>query len=182
MSWQNQCDSCGGLLPPPPGKELGPPPPAAPRPLPKGFALRTRLTSNMATLIGGAFLLIAFMMGLPMVVQKLWLPALIPAFFALGGFGMVRHGLAHANGILRAFRHGVAEKGKIASIGKDTTQSVNNVHPWKLVYHFPVNGHMHEGKVISFDSTIGKRMPGQPLWVLYLPDQPDLSTLYPPVK
>ena len=162
--------------------ELGPPPPAAPRSLPKGYARRVLLTSNLSTLIGGAFLLMALMMGVPMVVQKLWLPALIPAFFGLGGIGLLRHGISHANSLLRAFRQGVAEKGKIASIGKDTTQSINNVHPWKLVYHFPVNGQLVEGKVISFDSTVGQRRPGQPLWVLYLPDQPEASTPYPPVK
>lgn len=162
--------------------ELGPPPPEAPRPLPKGFAWRTRVSRNIATLVGFGLLFVAALMLIPMLAQGLWLPALFPAFFALGGFGMARYGISHANGVLRAFRHGVAERGKVASIGRDFSQSVNGTHPFKLIYHFPVNGHWHEGRLISFDSTLGERRPGQPLWVLYLADQPEVSTLYPPVK
>lgn len=162
--------------------ELGPPPPAAPRALPKGVAMRTRFTANMGNLLGAAFLFIGGVMMVPMIANKIWWPLLFPGFYALGGIGMLRHGITHANGILRAFQHGVAEQGRIASISKKTSQSINGAHPWKLVYHFPVNGHMHEGILVSFDATIGQRRPGQPLWVLYLAGEPSNSTLYPPVK
>jgi hypothetical protein len=95
---------------------------------------------------------------------------------------MFRHGWKHATAILRAFREGTAVAGTIASVSLDRTQSINQVHPWKMIYHFTVDGHRHEGTVTSFDSTLGSRAGGQPIWVLYVPADPAQNTLYPPLK
>jgi hypothetical protein len=165
-----------------PGMELGPPPPGAPRALPKGFAFRTRWSGNIASLLGAVLFGFGTATATPMVITGHWLPALFPAFFALGGFSLLRYGLNHASGILRAFRHGVATTGKVASIGLDPTQSLNGKHPWKLIYHFPVNGQLTEGKLVSFDSTLAHRRIGQPVWVLYREQDPNQNTLFPPVK
>jgi hypothetical protein len=100
----------------------------------------------------------------------------------LGGFSMLRYGWKSASATLRAFQQGTATKGKIAGINIDTTQSINNQHPWKLIYHFTAGGQQHEGVLISWDSTIASRRTGQPLWVLYVEDDPSQCTLYPPVK
>ncbi len=180
--WQSQCDSCGGPLPARPGMELGPRPPDAPRALPKGFVTRACITRNLSTLLGLGFLVLPAFMLVPMLMNKLWLPALFPGFFALGGIGLLRQGIGRGRGLLRAFRHGAVEEGKVVSIGRDYNTTVNGSHPWKLTYHFHVNGQWHEGKLTSFDSTLSKRQPGQPLWVLYLPGQPEVNTLYPPVR
>lgn len=180
-SWQSKCTSCGGPMPPLPGMELGPPPPPTPRELPKGFAFRTRFTSNIATLVGliffgvGSILTIAFLFAHP-------LAALFPLLFALGGFGMLRYGLTTAGNTLRAFRTGLAKEGKVHSVSFDTTTTVNGKHPYKLTYHFQLDGQLHEGKVVSFDSTLSQRRSGQPLWVLYVEGAPDKNTLYPPVR
>ena len=34
----------------------------------------------------------------------------------------------------------------------------------------------------SFDSTLGCRARGQPVWVLHVPRDPTQDTLYPPIK
>ena len=180
-NWQSKCDSCGGPMPPMPGMELGPPPPPAPRELPKGFAFRTRFSGNIATLVGlvffgvGSILTIAFLFAHP-------LAALFPLFFALGGFGMLRYGLTTAGNTLRAFREGIAVAGRVHSVGLDHTQQVNGKYPYKLLYHFDIGSYTHEGRVISFDSTLSQRRQGQPLWVLYVENAPDKNTLYPPVR
>lgn len=167
-------------MPPLPGMELGSPPPPAPRSLPKHYAFRVRWAGNIMVLVGAVFTMFGTLLFLPMVVNRLW-AALFPLFFMIGGLSMFRHGWKGASGKLRAFRHGEAVKGKIASISKDTSQSVNGRHPWRLVYHFPVGKQMQEGVLTSFDSTIGERRSGQPLWVLYVQDDPSQNALYPPL-
>ena len=179
-NWKNQCDSCGGPLPRPPGMELGPPPPPTPRKLPKGFIVRS-FFMNLATILGLAFTFMGSLMVVPMVMQKMW-QAVFPGFFLLGGLSLLWHAFKLAVSTVRSFRHGVAVEGKIASVSKDTTQTMNGQHPWKLVWHFEHEGQQIEGSHISFDSTLGERSRGQPLWVLYQKNAPHHSTIYPPLR
>ncbi len=181
VNWQNQCVSCGGPMPPLPGMELGSPPPGAPRTLPKGFAMRTLLTSNFATIFGLVITGFSSLFTWAMLVAKPWV-AIFPGLFLLGGLSMLRYGWKQGRATLRAFRHGEAVQGKLATLEKDTTTTVNGKHPWKLIYHFQLGNELHEGKVISFDSTVGTRTRGQPLWVLYVEKDPAQNTLYPPIR
>ncbi len=167
-------------MPPLPGMELGSPPPAAPRALPKQYEFRVKWSSNIASLVGGLFFLVGTILFIPMVIVKTW-AALFPLLFMTGGFFMFCYGRQHAAGVLKAFRDGLAVQGKIASVAMDTSQQINGRHPWRLVYHFPVSGCYQEGVLTSFDSTVGQRVSGQPLWVLYVEDDPTLSTVYPPL-
>ena len=41
---------------------------------------------------------------------------------------------------------------------------------------------LHEGVIVSWGGTIMARAPGQPLCVLYLPEDPEQNTAYPPFK
>jgi hypothetical protein len=179
-SWQKQCDSCGGPMPPMPGMELGPPPPATPRALPKGFAFRQRFSKNIATILGLAISMFSLLFFLAMLRAKP-VVAVLPGLFLLGGLSMLRYGWKTASATLRAFRYGVATEGRIAAIKLDTTQSINSQHPWKVIYHFTADGQQHEGVLISWDSTIASRRTGLPLWVLYVEGDPSQCTLYPPV-
>jgi len=60
--------------------------------------------------------------------------------------------------------------------------TVNGEHPYKLTWHFTVDGRTYEGSLTSLDSTLGRRGAGQPLWVLDVAKDPTRNTLYPPVK
>jgi hypothetical protein len=179
--WKKNCDNCGGPMPPPPGSDPGPEPPDTPRKLPKGFAFRTLWSRNLLVIIGGVFFGGGALMSSLMLMAKTW-AVLFPAFFVVGGFFMFLHGRKVAKGILRAFRHGKAVAGKVYQVSLDTTQSINERHPWRLVYHFPVDGQNHEGVLTSYDSTVGTRGSGQPVWVLYVEDDLDQNTLYPPLR
>ena len=163
-----------------PGQELGEPPPPAPRTFPKGIAFRTRWSGNVATLMGGAFFLLGSFFFLAFLREKSF-AALFPLLFVVGGFFMFRLGWQNATRTLRAFRHGTAVAGKVHECRLDTTQSLNKRHPYKLTWHFTVGGHQYEGTLTSFDSTLGSRGGGQPLWVLYDPRDPGQNTIYPPV-
>lgn len=181
IHWQNQCNQCGGRMPPLHGAELGPPPPSTPRAIPKVYERRVRWTKNMSVLIGGAFTLVGTVMLIPMVANRLFWPALFPLFFVIGGLSTFHYGWKAASGTLKAFRYGEAVEGTIKSISKDTSQSINGRHPWRLVYHFPVGNQLQEGIITSFDSTTGERRYGQPLWVLYVKDDPSQNAVFPPL-
>lgn len=180
-SWQNHCDFCGGPMPGLPGLELGEEPPPPPRRLPRGFAFRTRWSQNIATLAGGGFFLISSLFFLAALKAHSW-AALVPFFFMTGGFFMFRLGWRHASSVLRAFRRGIAVRGEIYECRIDRTQSMNGEHPYKLTWHFTVEGRQYEGALTSFDSTLGSRARGQPVWVLHVPRDPAQNTLYPPIK
>lgn len=168
-------------MPPLPGQDLGEEPPSPPRRLPKGFAFRTRFSANIATIAGGGFFLIASLFFIAALKAKSW-AALVPLFFMTGGFFMFRLGWVHASRVLRAFRRGLAIRGEVYECRLDRTQSMNGEHPFKLTWHFTVEGQQYEGTLTSFDSTLGSRARGQPVWVLYVPKDPAQNTLYPPVR
>ncbi len=182
VNWQSQCAQCGGPLAPALGQGLGPEPPPAPRKLPKAYVRRVRWTENIATMVGPGFIAIGLLFAIPMIVNKLWLPALLPAFFLLGGGSMFRYGWKIAAARLRAFRLGKAVQGSIHQVGVDATQHVNGRHPSKVIYHFPVDGQMHEGVIISFDTTASRLFSGQPMWVLYNEADPAENAIYPPLS
>jgi hypothetical protein len=164
------------------GMSLGDPPPPAPRKLPGAYVKRVRWTENIATLVGMGFTAVGTLFTVPMLINKLWLPALAPALFLLGGVSMFRHGWKIAAGRLRAFRDGRAVEGKIHQVGVDATQRVNGRHPSRVVYHFPVEGQVTEGVIITFDSTAERRWSGQPVWVLYNEADPTENAIYPPLS
>jgi hypothetical protein len=164
-----------------PGQELGEEPPPAPRRLPKGFAFRTRFSSNFAVIAGTAFLFVGSLIFAGLLKAKTF-AALVPLFFMVGGFFLFRHGWMYASKILRAFRKGVAVRGEVYECRIDKTQSLNGENPYKLTWHFTVEGRQYEGSLTSFDSTLGSRGRGQSVWVLYVRRDPEQNTLYPPVR
>ena len=179
--WQTNCANCGGPMPPLPGMEIGPEPPDPPRMLPKGFEFRLKWSRNAAVLAGLGMMFITGLMFTAMIKAKIWF-SVVPALFFLMGFFLFRYGRKTAVSTARAFRRGIAAEGRVASVSLDTTQSINGRNPWRLVYHFTAGEQQREGVLTSFDSTLGGRSAGQPLWVLYLADDPDQCTIYPPVK
>ena len=71
-------------MPPLPGHEIGEPPPPVPRPLPRGFALRTLLTGNFAVLLGAFTSLITY----ACVKQRVWAAVAFMGLFALGSWSV----------------------------------------------------------------------------------------------
>jgi hypothetical protein len=164
------------------GQSLGPEPPPVPRKLPKVYVRRVRWTQNIATMVGLGFTLLGTVFFIPMLMNKLWVPLLVPSFMLLGGVSMFRYGWKTASARLRAFRFGKAVQGSIYQVGVDTTQQINGRHPSKVIYHFPVDGQMHEGVIITFDTTAARRFSGQPVWVLYNEDDPTENAIFPPLS
>ena len=169
-------------MPPQPGEGLGPPPPPVPRPLPKGFEFRRKWSGNILALVGIIFFLIGSFIFLVFLLLGLLIGMPLPLLFMVGGFAMLLIGRRQAARTLNAFVRGSVAEGKVVSVAQDHSQTLNGVHPWKLTYHFPTGAQLQEGTVVSWDSTITARAPGQPLWVLYVPEDPEQNTAYPPFK
>lgn len=182
VNWQSQCSRCGGPLAPESGQGPGPKPPPAPREMPKTYVRRVRWTQNIGTLVGLGFAAIGSLFSIPMIINKLWLPALIPAFFFVGGVSMFRYSWNIAAARLRTFRFGKAVLGEVHQVGVDATQHVNGQHPAKVIYRFRIGDQLHEGAVISFDSTASERSSGQPVWVLYTESDPAENAIFPPLS
>ena len=179
--WQNKCATCGGRMPPMPGMALGDEPPPAPRSLPRGFALRQYFHNSAANILGIILLGMGGITGLVLLLINPWF-ALFPSALVIGGLLLLRHGTSHASGILRAFRRGLPVEGSVIAATRDTSQSHDGQSPWKLLYQFTLEGELHQGTLIAFDDTVGKLKPHQPLWVLYLREEPETNTVYPPFK
>ena len=164
-----------------PGMDPGPEPPIAPRILPPGFESRTKWSGNVASLVGLVFFLVGSLLTTVMVITGNVLISLFPMLFVVGGLLFLRYGLVRASRTLRAFRDGVAVKGRIVSVDTDTSQTINGKNPWKLTYDFPVADERIKGTQTSFDSSVTLMKHGQPIWVLHLVTDPSQSTLYPPL-
>jgi hypothetical protein len=168
-------------MPPMPGMELGEPPPAVPRDLPRGFVTKQYLKTNVANIFGLILTGMGGIMGLMLLLINPWF-ALFPAVIFIGGMLLLRHGIGHARGILRAYRHGSPVQGGVLSTTRMTSESHNGEHPWKLSYQFTIEGEIHEGSLIAFDDNVGKMKPRQPLWILHLREDASINTVYPPFR
>lgn len=164
-----------------PGTGLGDRPPDAPRELPSGFEFRIKWSGNILSMVGTIFLFVGLVLFFAMLFV-IWFGALFALIFVILGFILFRAGRVQAKSVLRAFKRGIAIAGEVISCSLDRTQSINQEHPFKLVYSFVVDGHLYEGSLTSFDSTIARRAAGQPIWVLYVPEAPGQNTIYPPVR
>jgi hypothetical protein len=182
QTWKSQCDSCGGRMPPPPGMDAGPEPPPPPRKLPKVFAMRVRFTRNWMLIAGLVCLVIFLAMINVLLDYQNFAAAFLPVLFLVGGIGGIIQGVQRATRVLDAFRNGRAVKGKIASVREDKQTTMNNKHPWNIVYTFESGGHHYEGKVTTFETDTANRLQGgPPVWVLVVEGNAERNTVYPPI-
>lgn len=181
QTWQSQCVSCGGPMPPLPGMALSAEPPPAPRELPRGFEAKQKWLGNAPAIVGAIFLLVGI---IQFIVFILVLPfvAPLPLLFIIIGWFVMSHGRRQAQKLLNAFRNGRPVKGTISEVFQDTSIKVNGRCPWRIVYSFEANGQNHEGFARTFDASARERQPGQPIWVLVNDNDPTENTVYPPVK
>lgn len=73
-------------------------------------------------------------------------------------------------------------QGQIISVRLDYSTTINNRHPWIVAYAFATPRGMQQGTDQGFDDMNGYRMPGDPVWVVYVDGEPDCSAVWPPVR
>lgn len=162
------CNNCGGTLeysknP----SDAGVKPEGAPRILPKKFIRKIKYTGNVMTIIGIAF-----------TIPFFW-----TVIFPIIGIFLWKRGIKEANDELIPLQFGTPVLGKIESIKKDYTKHINGVSPFIVEFLFEANGNKQLGTVGNiFDNIDLIKKPGDLIWVVYMPEDPNLSSIWPPLK
>lgn len=183
------CRKCGGPLPSLGKDDPGPTPPLPPRQLPGGYRRRMLITNAPTNLVGGIFLLV----GLPIAVifpviglaTSMWLFMVIGCslggLFAVIGGLMLYFGVQNSLGKIRPYEMGQAKLGEITDIYSDQSIAVSGRHPWRVVYHFDVNGFGYEGSVLTWQNVSRMMSVGKRVYILYMVEHPEQNVIYPPI-
>ena len=145
----------------------GSPPPPTPRVLPKSYVRSVKYFGNTYTLIGIIF-----------TIPFFW-----TVIFPIIGIILWRKGIREANAELVPLEHGAHTEGVITDVSKDFTKKISGVHPKVLTFVFESGGKKHVGTVPNLmDPTVHRKRAGDKIWVVYLPDNPSVSSVWPPMK
>lgn len=162
----DKCTNCGGFLPALPGGNPGPCPPDIPRELPRGYKNRILYWKNVNFLIGFCFTIIfCWTIIFPLIGIPLWII-----------------GTKRARRKLSALQHGNPTRGRVTSCEVDTTQAINNRHPWRIVYEFDVSdGQTSSGIAIGWDQINQKRKENDVMWIVFTQNIAINSAIWPPI-
>ena len=190
-AFRNNCKNCGGPLPPPAEQAPSAPPildiaepPPPPREFKSSFAWRKLLSDGWA-IAAGVFVLLGViftLIGIPLIlvfVGVIFVP--LGLLFLATGVPIIIWRYQKAEQTLNVLRVGEAVLGSIVDIHENIAVEVNGRHPWIITYGFEVDGDAFEGKTATLRPVGFTHQVGQPMYVLYLPDDPAQNTIYPPV-
>jgi hypothetical protein len=91
--------------------------------------------------------------------------------------------LKEAEEELIPLRSGTPVIGEIESIQMDRSKKLNNRSPFTVTFLFSAGGQTHRGYVGNiFDNIDLTKKPGDKVWVVYMPENPGLSSIWPPLK
>jgi hypothetical protein len=166
-SYASNCANCGGPLPIAEDGAPGDPPPPAPRALSKSYIRAVKYTSNVYTIIGIIF-----------TIPFFW-----SVIFPIIGIFLWRKGLRDAQGELQPLEFGVHTKGEITGINIDYGKRINDRHPKTLEFVFTANGQKWAGTVPNIMDPVEQwKRPGDQIWVVYMREDPNISSVWPPMK
>jgi hypothetical protein len=158
--------------------QLGPTPPPAPRTI-AGVGPRYPFKGPLIS-----FAAIWSAISVPMFLLFLFNGQILGALFLSGfvaiGWYSGRLAWKPALARMKAWEAGVATPAIVRSTGR-ANYAVDGRSPFKLDYAFEVDGVVHEGSRITFDSEITRYEEGQPMWVVHLPEDPSISAEWPPI-
>ncbi len=161
------CPNCGGPLPLSNGTDPGPIPPAAPRILPDKFVKRVKYYNNAYTMIGIIF-----------TIPFCW-----TIIFPIIGVFLWKKGIRIANEELNPLMNGAHVHGTITSVSQDTSIQINGKSPYQVEFLFEFQGRSIAGDVGNlFDPIVLMKNPGDKIWVVFLPEDPNQSSVWPPMK
>lgn len=191
-AFQSNCKNCGGPLAPLPRQaeqlsddDLLPPPPA-PRPVPQSYTWKLIFTDGagiagfvLALLgfiffgVGGglAALLITAFVGVPFLILGMVL-------FVAGAILLVARYQTLGKRVL-VLQVGEAARGQVVGVEQNDDVRVNGRHPWKIAYRFSSPRGEYTGELSTLNTPGPQLQPGREVYVLFLPDAPEVNTMYP---
>ena len=193
LTFQPNCDKCGGPLQladeeivSSDSDEFLQTPPSPPRPISDRYVWRLLFNEGwwIATLVFVIFGFVFFLVGggltLGVITAFVGIPFLILGigFLIAGGWVAVwRYQIAQK--VVNVLRVGEATRGQIAETQQDYSVTINGRSPWVIRYQFQANGQTVEGKVTTFNPLRQYLQAGKAISVLYLPSDPEWSSIYP---
>jgi len=192
IAFQPNCKNCGGLLEPvaegsPAAvEEPIPTPPPPPRAIADSYAWKLVLADGWGV-VGGVFVLLGVIfcgVGVPLTIGLVTAFVGIPFFglgalFLGGGVAGLVWRYQEALKVVNVLRRGEATQGQIIGLHENLNVSVNEQHPWTIAYQYSVGGQVYQGKVTTLQTPGPQLQPGKAACVLYLPEAPASSALYP---
>jgi membrane protein implicated in regulation of membrane protease activity len=191
-SFQTNCANCGASLPLPAEKPAEAPeerisiPPPAPRQVPRNYAWRLLfsegwgITGFVFALIGTIFTVLGFALTAAIVTAFVGIPlAVLGIIFVAGGAALLVWRYGEAQKTAEVVRQGQAVLGRINAVQQSYHVRINGRYPWIITYRYVVNGQEHPGKVTTLSQPDLSQRPGKEVYVLYWPDEPGRSTIYP---
>ncbi len=194
LSFQPNCQNCGGPLPPPDNpilsananEEQPPLPPAAPRPISQKYAFRLlasdggAIASLVFLLLGFIFLVVGAGLTLGVITAFVGVPFVLLGLLFLGvGGAVLLWRYQTANKIVSVLKQGEATRGEIIDLRENYSVTVNGRHPWVIQYRFEAGGQSHDGKVTTLNQPGPQLQSGKAVCVLYLPAAPQWNSIYP---
>ncbi|WP_240360130.1 hypothetical protein [Pyxidicoccus caerfyrddinensis] len=182
-----RCRECGGFLEDAAHVSRGPPPPPPPRRLTRAqrsAVLRPRLGTQYW--LGTFFLALGALM-LPVALVFLRPLLLMTGIFLLVGVLLRRAGWPGAlrreqRRRLQALRWGLSAPAELTRVERHIVPGLEAGRVAQLDYVFLVHGQPVPGSVPSSRLADSRRLPGEPVWAVYLADSPDVSALWPPAS
>ena len=193
LTFQSNCQNCGGPLPAPdeknapssPGEAL-PAPPPAPRPIPNRYAWKLlsrdggAIAAFVFGILGFIFSLVGAGLTIAIITAFLGIPFLLLGIaFLIAGVWVLLLRYQNAQKVVKVLQDGLASDGKIVSLEQDYHVRINGRYPWVIRYQFQAAGQDYEGKVSVLNQPGEQYQVGKAAWILYLPDAPKWNSLYP---
>lgn len=166
--------------------------PVGPRPGPAPRDVKVRLRDQAGGLvlliIGAAFTFIASIfifigIGLLLAGNSTGVFfTLFPLIHLAFGLGMLGYSIGTRAKRRRLYRDGEVAMATVEGVGYNRRMRVNGRNPYELVWTFDVAGHRYHERRSTFSEEAMTFTPGDRMWVLYDPDDPEDSVEWPPLK
>ena len=191
-TFQSNCSKCGGPIqapqnvPPPERKDevLMPPPP--PRDISDNYRWKLMLAdawsmgAGIFVLIGAIFSLVGFILTVAIITAFVGLPFLGIGLVFLGGGGYVLYWRYQETiKTVNVLRNGEAVIGQVTSAEMNYSVEVNGRNPLTIGYQFHTSGKDYQNTVTTLNHLNLLYETGKPVCVLYLPNAPEYSSLFP---
>lgn len=180
-----RCRDCGGSLEDAPHLSRGPPPSLPPRSLTRAqrrAVLRPRLGTQYW--LGTLFFSLGVLM-LPVALVFLRPLLLMTGVFLLVGVLLRRFGWPGAlrreqRRRLHVLRWGLPAPAELTRVERHHVPRLEAGRVAQLDYVFLARGQPVRGSVPSSRAADARRPPGEPVWAVYLAEDPGISALWPP--
>jgi len=192
LNFKPNCANCGGPLPlpsmlnQPNDAPILPPPPAAPRPISDRYVWKLVTVDGWAIagfvlgLIGVIFLFLGLALILGLITAFVGIPfAILGLGLSVSGFALMFWRYMEKQKIVNVLRWGNAAQGVINTVEQNYAVRINQRHPWRIEYQFQCGQQTLTGQVSTLDQPGPQFLPGRPVFVLYMPGEPQLNALYP---